>query len=98
MSDAVGKIGDVPPKPRPALPDNHLVGTSPTASGVVGKSNTGFGVLGQSIGPPGNALISGSDGVRGEGEPGVHGVGTKEGILGEGFTGVHGKGAQVYGT
>jgi hypothetical protein len=65
------------PIPQP-FPNNPLVGTSPGttpgSAGVLGQSNFGVGVWGQSIGEP---WVEGSppaaDGVLGEGKNGVHG-------------------------
>jgi hypothetical protein len=77
-----------PPPPSPNLPQNPVVGTSPGGPGVLGESNTGTGVYGQSLGqrtgPTPNWLPAG-DGVLGEGRTGVHGRSTAGG------DGVHGE-------
>jgi hypothetical protein len=73
--------------PQP-FPNNPLVGTSPGttrgSTGVLGQSNFGVGVWGQSIGEP---WVEGSppaaDGVLGEGATGVHGLGAANGVIGE---------------
>jgi hypothetical protein len=67
----------------PAVPNSPSVGTSPGGPGVLGQSNTGAGLRGESIGEGGGG-VGGvhqvyqppGDGVFGQGATGVHGVGT----------------------
>jgi hypothetical protein len=67
------------------VPENPVVGTSFVGPGVLGQSNTGVGVSGQSLGfaDPHTPNRPPSDGVRGEGSNGVHGLGYQNGVLGE---------------
>jgi hypothetical protein len=83
----------------PAVANNPLVGTSPGEPGVLGRSNTGPGLRGESIGEGGGdvggahqVFVPPGDGVFGQGSNGVHGVGNT-GVLGEGNTGVRGRSA-----
>ena len=82
-----------------ALPEKPLLGTSVSNAGVVGQSNTGVGVSGQSIDLSIGGAVTpqpASDGVLGQGKNGVHGLSssaTDSGVFGEnsgGGTGVKG--------
>jgi hypothetical protein len=64
-----------------ALPASPLVGTDQESAGMTGQSNTGPGVLGQSLGL---APTVQSDGLKTSGAPG------SDGVRGEGWNGVHG--------
>jgi hypothetical protein len=86
--------------PVPAVPNSPLLGTSPGGPGVLGQSNTGAGLRGESLGEGGGTLHGipqpGSppgDGVYGRGATGVHGVSASggDGVFGEGGNGVHGR-------
>jgi hypothetical protein len=80
----------IPPGPihiPPPLPEQPVVGTSRSATGVSGSSNFGIGVQGVSSGEP---WVEGSppaaDGVFGDGRNGVHGRSnspTDSGVYGE---------------
>jgi len=58
------------------LSANPLIGKDPSSAGVTGQSNTGPGVLGQSLGSaqPNAVSQAATDGVLGEGNNGVRGV------------------------
>lgn len=87
--------------PIPAVPNSPHVGTSPGGPGVLGQSNTGAGVRGESLGEGGGTIhgipqpwSAPGDGVYGRGTPGVHGVSAfaaGDGVFGEGGPGVHGR-------
>ena len=98
-SPAVGGGGGGPGVP--AVPNNPSTGTSPGGPGVLGQSNTGAGLRGESLGE-GGGTVHGipqpwsppGDGVYGRGTPGVHGVSAfaaGDGVFGEGGPGVHGR-------
>src|SRR5208283_81046 len=91
----------------PNLPEKPSVGTSSAGTGALGQSNTGVGIVGQCLGPPGIDLGPGSlppsDGVQGYGKNGVHGqtISPEDfGVLGENLSDVGGVkgGAGVCGT
>lgn len=78
------KFGPTSPL-RADLADQPIVGSSPTAPGVRGESNSGVGVSGASYGR-GNPPAPASDGVKGVGKNGVHGLSlsaTDSGVWGE---------------
>jgi hypothetical protein len=64
--------------PTQPLHEAPILGTSVSAAGVTGESNDSYGVMGQSVGPPGSIGSPGnvaiSDGVYGVGKNGVHGL------------------------
>jgi hypothetical protein len=89
------------PHPIPLLPEKPLSGTSQSFPGVQGKSNSGPGVEGISLGPATGGPATGpiGDGVYGIGANGVHGqaaLGTGNGVLGE--NDLNGSGCGVMGT
>jgi hypothetical protein len=96
------------PGPGNALADSPYDGTSVTSAGISGKSNTGPGVWGQSIGliPPsregGPVGIDtpATDGVLGQGLNGVHGISTAKTTAtgGAGVWGENNSGDGVVGT
>jgi hypothetical protein len=97
QAPAIPKPGPHPPTP--PLPQDQVHGTSPSAAGVLGESNTGPGVSGRSVAagggnPPVATQGGNSDGVWGESQGnGVHGISSHngDGVLGESpATGVHG--------
>jgi hypothetical protein len=87
-------------QPGNALPPSPLTGTNGSAAGVTGQSNSGPGVLGNSLGLLGTndiALAAPSDGVLGTGKNGVHGQSSD--TNGNGVWGEHsGSGSGVAGT
>jgi len=96
-------------QPQNPLPNNQLVGTTPggsnNASGVLGQSNFGPGVTGQSLGTwSPNVVGTAADGVLGEGRNGVHGRGADSGVWGEntgsgvGVSGTSNGGDGIHGT
>jgi hypothetical protein len=78
--------------PPPPIPQNPVVGTSPTDNGILGRSGTGVGVWGESLGAGGRtiSIAPPSDGVFGHGLNGVHG--TSESNQGSGVFGENTRG------